>query len=99
MNAVPSKASLKPAPSVHARAFDDELVILDLAKGNYFALDPIGTCLWRGLETGADITQVAREVAAEYDVGFDRVLADLAKLVDELVALGLLVEKGDTEQR
>ena len=79
------------ADAVHARQFDEELVILDLARGEYFALDQIGARLWSGLEAGRPVAQIAREVAAEYDVSFDQALADLVALGDDLVARGLMV--------
>jgi hypothetical protein len=79
------------ADAVHARMFDEELVILDLAKGEYFALDPVGAHLWSGLEAGRTLEQIAGEIAAEYDVTLDRALAELVALGDELVAQGLMV--------
>jgi sulfur transfer complex TusBCD TusB component (DsrH family) len=79
------------ADAVHARLFDNELVILDLAKGEYFALDDLGARLWSGLEAGRSVEQLAQEIVAEYDVTLDRALADLVALGDDLVARGLLV--------
>jgi hypothetical protein len=83
--------TVRCAPAVHARLFDDELVILDLVQGEYFALDSVGARLWSGLEEGRLIGQIAREVAAEYDVAYDQALADLVALGDALVARGLMV--------
>ncbi len=90
------------ADAVHARRFDEELVILDLAKGEYFSLDPLGARLWSGLEAGRDVTQIAEEIAVEYDVALDRALADLVALGDDLVAKGLMVRHeaiGDRDDR
>ncbi|HZU84816.1 MAG TPA: PqqD family protein [Polyangiaceae bacterium] len=83
---------LRCADAVHTRLFDDELVILDLAKGQYFSLDPIGVLLWSGLEAGRPIEQIAADVATQYDVDASRALADLIALGDELVAEGLMVQ-------
>jgi coenzyme PQQ synthesis protein D (PqqD) len=80
------------ADAVHTRLFDEELVILDLAKGEYFALDQVGARLWSGLEAGRTVEQIAEEVVAEYDVGLERALADLVALGDELIAQGLMVQ-------
>jgi sulfur transfer complex TusBCD TusB component (DsrH family) len=79
------------ADAVHARLFDNELVILDLAKGEYFALDDLGARLWSGLEAGRTVEQLAQEIVDEYDVTLDRALTDLVALGDDLVARGLLV--------
>jgi Coenzyme PQQ synthesis protein D (PqqD) len=82
---------LRCADAVHSRLFDEELVILDLAKGEYFALDPLGARLWSGLEAGRTVEQVAQEIVAEYDVALDHAVADLTALRDDLVARGLMV--------
>lgn len=82
---------LRCADAVHARLFDEELVILDLAKGEYFSLDQLGARLWSGLEAGRDVKQIAQEIVAEYDVTLDRALADLVALGDEIVAKGLMI--------
>jgi hypothetical protein len=87
-----SRKRLSPSPSVHSRLFDGELVILDLARGEYLALDPIGAALWQGLEAGRSVEQVARDIVAEYDVDFEQALADLEALATDLVGRGLFVE-------
>ena len=83
----------RAADSVHARVFDGELVILDLAQGEYFALDALGTCLWEGLTEGRTIGELASLVAKDYDVTEDVVLRDFTALRDELIRRGLLVEE------
>lgn len=84
---------VRPAPSVHARTFDGEVVLLDLAGGEYYALDAIGAQLWDGLGTGQSVEDVAAWVADAYDVAFERALADLVALADELVRRGLLLRE------
>jgi hypothetical protein len=84
-------SKLRCASAVHARLFDEELVILDLAKGEYFALDQVGARLWSGLAAGRSVEDIAREIVDEYDVALERVVADLTALTDELVARGLMV--------
>jgi hypothetical protein len=79
------------ADAVHARLFDEELIILDLAKGEYFALDRVGARLWSGLDSGRMLEEIARELVEEYNVTLDRALVDLTTLGDHLVAQGLMV--------
>jgi hypothetical protein len=76
---------------VHARLFDGDLVILDLANGEYFALDPIGARMWEGLAAGQPIRAIAEGVVEQFDVGFDRALVDVRALVEQLVSRKLLV--------
>jgi hypothetical protein len=77
--------------AVHARQFDEELIILDLAAGAYFALDTIGTRAWESFAQGKSVEETAAEFSREYEVEFDRALADLLKLSEELVSRGLLI--------
>lgn len=82
---------LRPAPSVFSREFDGELVLLDLARGEYFGLDDIGARLWLALTEGRDVPSVVEDVTREYDVDVATVTADLEALTAELLARGLLV--------
>jgi hypothetical protein len=79
---------------VHAREFDGELVVVDLERGEYFGLDPIGTRLWRGLEDGSTPAKVAQALVGEYEVEYGQLLNDLVGLANELVDRGLLVAAG-----
>ena len=84
---------LRPGPSVHTRTFDGELVILDLERGEYFALDAIGSALWAGLEAGQTVAEIAATIVAEYDVDLAQATRDLEDLKSELLRRGLFVEE------
>jgi len=94
-----SHGRVRVSDAVHTRLFDEELVILDLTKGEYFALDPIGARLWTGLETGKTIEQIVEEIVSEYDVGPENVMADLLSLGDEFVRQGLMVSAEELGER
>jgi hypothetical protein len=78
------------SPRVYARAFGDELVLLDFAAGEYFGLDAVGADVWRGLEAGQAIADVASAIAARYEVASDQAERDIVQLVGELAASGLI---------
>ncbi len=80
----------RPAGDVHVRDFDGELVVLDLAKGDYFGLNEVGAKLWSGLVAGQSPAEVADALFADYDVTRERLLADLVALTGELLARGLI---------
>ncbi|WP_394827025.1 PqqD family protein [Pendulispora albinea] len=84
------------AQNVHVREFDGELVILDLAKGDYFGINEIGARLWRGLEMGKSCAELARDLATEYDADPGLLLADLVALTDDFIAKGLVVPRAST---
>lgn len=87
-----SAPRLRPAASVHARRFDDELVILDMARGEYFALDEIGSLLWEAIESGIELDELVEKITSDYDVTREQASSDLASLRKELLARGLVVE-------
>ena len=79
------------APHAHARRLDDELVILDLANGEYFGLNDVGADLWAGIESGAAFSEILDTLRSRYDVETEQVAADVGVLVEELLRRGLIV--------
>ncbi len=79
------------APSVHSRRFGAELVVLDLAHGEYFALDEMGARVWNELAEGHPFSDVVVGLAHDYEVAPDRLWSDLAAFSDQLVGKGLLL--------
>jgi hypothetical protein len=75
---------VRVSPSVYARAFGEELVLLDFGRGEYFGLDAIGTTIWRRLEAGDTVGGVADAVAAQFEVTRETALRDIAALVGHL---------------
>jgi len=76
---------------VMVRRLGEECVILDMASGTYFGLDAIGARVWQLLaETGSPV-EIGEQLAREYDVTPQQAAVDLARLVEELAANGLLI--------
>lgn len=84
------ESRLRVSSSVYARPFDDELVLLEFSRGEYFALDEVGAVVWRSLEAGSALSAAARAVASAYDVSEETALADILALVRELRARALV---------
>jgi hypothetical protein len=75
---------------VMARQLGDECVMLDMASGHYFGLDPVGTRIWQLLSQTSSFGEIVERLAHEYDVTHEQAEADLVRFVDELKANGLL---------
>lgn len=85
----------RPAPDVHTRAFDGETVVVDLQRGDYYALNRVGARLWEGLVAAQTPREIAATLQSELDVDPDRLMSDLMALVGELLERGLLISSAD----
>lgn len=75
---------------VLARKVDEETVMLDLANGTYFGLDPVGTRIWELLGEGKTLAEICDVMRGEYDVSREDIERDVINLVGELVNRGLV---------
>jgi hypothetical protein len=81
---------LHPSPTVHARRFDEDLILLDLGGGMYYSLDAVGSTIWEALAGGQTTDEAVAAVLAEYEVDEATARADAGRLIAELLAAGLL---------
>ncbi len=85
---------LRICDGVSARDFDGSWVVLDLEKGNYFGLDRVGGVILQNLSAGKSPEEIARILAASFEVTEAASLRDVLRLVDELVDRGLVRVEG-----
>jgi hypothetical protein len=76
---------------VVARRVGEETVMLHLANGTYYALDPVGARAWQALEQGKTLSETCDVLEAEYDVPRAQLECDVLDLVDSLASHGLVV--------
>ena len=70
-----------------------ESVILNHEKGSYYALNEVGTFVWKILETKeATKESLTSEILENFDVGKKECEADLKTLLDDLINEGLVEE-------
>jgi Coenzyme PQQ synthesis protein D (PqqD) len=78
---------------VKFRAFDDEVVLLDLNGGQYFALNATGTSIWQALAGGRTPREAAAALVEEFETDRERALFDCIALAEDLIERGLLERK------
>lgn len=78
------------AESVIYQEVEGEIVILDLAKQEYYGLDATGASMWLALLKHRNLDGVFDQLSTEYDVDSAVLRADLETLVNQLVGSGLL---------
>jgi Coenzyme PQQ synthesis protein D (PqqD) len=75
---------------VMVRQLGDESVMLDMASGYYFGLDPVGARIWQLLSEASSFAEIVGRLVQEYDVTPEQAESDLVRFVEELKANGLL---------
>jgi hypothetical protein len=82
-----------PNPQVLFTEIDDGSgVLLHLETKFYFTLNPTAVVVWKALRDGAaDVGAIAARLVAEFRVELDEARRDVAAVLDDLVADGLLV--------
>lgn len=81
---------LVPVESVMTITVDEDLVLVDQRSGQYFGLNEIGTAIWRQLEQGREMAAIVEAILSEYDASEEVVVADMQRILTELVAAGLI---------
>lgn len=73
-----------------ASVIDDDLVILNLARNNYVALNPIGREVWELLAAPHTPAELVETLCARYDVTAEQCLAEVMPFLSELAAEQLI---------
>ncbi|MHA7820230.1 MAG: PqqD family protein [Erythrobacter sp.] len=77
---------------VVAREVGGEMVLLDLASGQYFGLDAVGGRIWELLsERPHTLEQLCDAIEAEFEAPRERIEADLMALAAQLSEQELIV--------
>lgn len=69
---------------------EGDFVLMDLAAGLYFGLDPVASHIWQSLSDHGDPALAAADLSRDYAVAPEQALADIEKWVAELESKGLV---------
>ncbi len=76
------------------RTVGEEVVMLDLASGTYFGLDPVGARIWELMVDGMTLGEIRDQMLAEYEVTQEEIERDILRLAEELNGQGLIQVAG-----
>ena len=76
---------LTPSSQVIARDVGQEIVLLDLASGTYFGLDPVGARIWQLMRSGKTLDEVCDAMMEEYEVPRETLERDVQALARQLI--------------
>lgn len=89
----PGPGPLGPAESVLQAEIDGDVALCDERSGRVFRLEGAGADLWRGLAHTGDLERTLAGLRSTYDVPSEILEADARRLVEDLLARGLLVNR------
>ena len=69
---------------------DDEVVVMDLASGNFFSLKETGLEIWRLIDGTHDRAGITAALAAAYAVPDSEIAEDVGVFLDQVLAAGLI---------
>ena len=92
-----AKRMVRVSPSTMSREVQGETILLHLDSGEYFGLDATATRVWQLINEKGDLQQVEAAMLEEYEVDPTVLSADLQRVVDELLARGLIEIQQDPD--
>lgn len=69
---------------------DDEIVILNIEKGEYNGLDEIGSDIWNFLESPVILSDLVKNLTEKYNVDQKQCTVDVIEFLTELEKAGLI---------
>lgn len=90
MEKLEERQSFVIGEDVFFQPMQDEVVLLNLKSQQYYGLDTMGSRIWHLLLEHGNIHTVADRICEEYDVERDRALDDIAMMVKDFCAVGLI---------
>jgi len=85
-----SPGDIEISASVQFVRVEGDFVLMDLAAGLYFGLDPVASHIWQSLSDHGDPALAAEELSRDYEVDPAQALADIERWVAELELKGLV---------
>jgi len=85
-----SRGDVEISTSVQFVRVEGDFVLMDLASGLYFGLDPVATHIWQSLSDHGDPATAAADLCRDYEVDPGQALADVETWVAQLEAKGLV---------
>ena len=90
-----AQSVVKAASSQVSCDLNDEAVILNLADGVYYGLNPVGSRIWVRIQESTVVADLCQSLLGDYDVEPDRCLNEVLMLLQDLAGHGLIEVSGE----
>lgn len=74
-----------------AAEIDDEIVMLDIEQGKYFALNPVAKDIWELLANEQNMDELINQLVLIYDIDFETCRIDTQEHLTELIKLNIII--------
>lgn len=89
-----STTTLIPGKHVVATDFDGgEGILVDLNTKKYYQLNETAMIVWKGLEKGKTMGEIAADITSSYEVQLDKARVSVERIVDNFQTYKLLTAK------
>ena len=88
-----STTTLMPGKHVVATDFDGEGILVDLNTKKYYQLNETAMIVWKGLEKGQTMGEIAADITSGYEVALDEARVSVERIVDNFQTYKLLTAK------
>jgi hypothetical protein len=86
-----SSINLIPGKHVVVTDFDGgEGILVDLNTKKYFQLNETAMIVWKGLEQGKSVGEIANDITAQYEVAHDNAIRSVERILDNFQTYKLL---------
>jgi hypothetical protein len=80
-------------PDLLVADLGEEIALLDMPHGSYLGFNPTAAHIWRLLRDPLGLDRICAAMAAEFDVEADLCRTEVASLLVNLLAAGLITEE------
>jgi hypothetical protein len=85
-----SDSMIERNPTVLHSDLDDEVVMMDVDRGQYYGLNSSGRAIWQALATPATLADVVHRLTEAFDVEYGTCERDCRAVLTEMFAEGLV---------
>ena len=87
---ISTESIVSQTEDIVANDIDDEKVMMNVEKGQYYGLDPIGSRVWELIERPIRVSELIDALAPKYDVDRETCERDVLAFLEELREDGIL---------
>lgn len=93
MNDITLESVVRRSSDVMASPVDNELVMMDIERGMYYALNPVGSDIWERLTQPVRVADLCAQLQQEYAVDRSTCEADVLAVLNDMAENGLLLQE------